>query len=398
MFQRRLVALLKDQTSLDGIQELARPSAGRRVVRGAVIGSLAGGILGLAIEMSPDEYGIKQKVNNAISEGRRLFEATSIPDKPLVVSKPRSVQTPPPPPPKKPEEIQPEDDRLETQSVSTAEPVSEPAEQLPETIESPTLEDVSPINEEETAIEVPILTEEQSVEPEPYFEPITDTPDSSIAPSDEPPRDNLFSTIESMELEISRLKSELETAKLSHETDLARAAGAAKASLETIDRMYNERQVAMSVARQSILVSDLLDQLASDDLHTSPGSLKVDFEHKKKVILESCFQPLELKFVDLVLSKLFCALYSLSAGKTVLKLGDADLIKSPTWRNIRALHLAEDAIEKNEFLDAMNHLETIRNFSAEAAEWVDRARQALELRQGSRAALASMHDELSRVL
>jgi hypothetical protein len=413
MFRRRLIALLKDNASLDGVGEVVKPSASRRIVRGAMIGGLAGGLLGLAIEMTPDEYGIKQKVHNAISEGRKLFEANSIPDKPLVVGKPRAVA--PVKEVKKEEDNPPVPSRPLPQTTPNTVPevsvnVVEPSGQTLTTDERPlpeeSLEEVSPVSEEDTPIEVPTLVEsspdvsgnEPSIEPEQLVEPISDSPESPPAPSDEPPRDIFFSTIESLESEISRLKSELELEKSNHEESMARAAGAAKASLETIDRMYNEREVAMSVARQSILVTDLLDQLARDEMNLSPGSLKIDFHNKKGVILESCFQPEEMNLVIVALSKFFSALYSVSAGKRILTLGDSDLTTSPTWRNIRAIHLAEIAIEKNDFLDAMNHLQGIGNFSNEAAQWVDKTRQALELWQGSRAAIASMHDELSRVL
>ena len=96
MFRRRLSLLLKETIPTEPIVgESAKPSVGRRILRGAMVGGLAGGLIATAIEMSPEEYGIKQKVDGVISEGKKFFESThTIPDKPLVVAKPRS--SPPP--------------------------------------------------------------------------------------------------------------------------------------------------------------------------------------------------------------------------------------------------------------------------------------------------------------
>ena len=232
---------------------------------------------------------------------------------------------------------------------------------------------------------------------DPYVREFTtpSIPEEVVTPPMEDPNE---SRIILLQTEIDRLSSELEAEKFEHEKDLARAAGSTQASLETIDRMFNEREVAMSVARQSLLVTELLYQLARDEMNLSPGSLKVDFERRKETMIESCFLPETSNFLDLILSRVFALLYSSTAGRRIATLGDDDLLRSPTWKNLRAVHFAEEAIERSDFQEAMNFLNSIRNVSDEAAQFADKTRQALELWQGSTAALASMHDELSRVI
>jgi hypothetical protein len=183
-----------------------------------------------------------------------------------------------------------------------------------------------------------------------------------------------------------------------HKNDLAHAAGAAQATLETLDRLYHERETALAVARQSLLVTELLHNMADDQFGLGPGSLKVDFERKLDTMIESCFMPKksDISMVNVVLGKVLAALYSIRGGDRMVSANMPST--SGTWKYLHAVHASRKAICENNFHVAMKNLETISSVSPEAAEWVQRSRQALELWQGSEAAIASMHDELSKVL
>jgi hypothetical protein len=308
---------------------------------------------------------------------------------------------------KESKKTEPEPSKEEIQASPLVEIAAKPLEEFPSQVVEPEIESVvteelAPLIEDEPVVEISsseiVEQKSETQEEQPLAEGVPPLVGEKVVVAYEPPVDPAAAKIEFLEAEISRLKAELDSERKEHETDLARAAGGAKASLETIDRMYNERELAISIARQSLLVTDLLQQLASDDLHLSPGSLKTDFQARKEEIIEACFRPQNVRFIDVVLSKLFSAFYSISGGKILAAYGDNDLRESPTWNNLRAVHLAESALGKNDFREAMDQLSAIRGVSNDAAQWVDRTRQALELWQGSRAALASMHDELSRVL
>jgi hypothetical protein len=61
---------------------------------------------------------------------------------------------------------------------------------------------------------------------------------------------------------------------------------------------------------------------------------------------------------------------------------------------LHAVQEAAAAVERGDFLRAVHALE--KNQSAQ--EWADKARQAMQVWQGAEAAIASMHEDLSRVL
>ena len=211
MFRRRLSSLLKEHLPSEGLAESSKPSTGRRIIRGALLGGLAGGLIATAIEMTPEEYGLKQKVDKAISEGRKLFEGTkSIPDKPLVIAKPRVT-----PPVKETKKAEPEPPKEEIQAPSQVEVASNPSEELPTQVVEPEVESVvteelAPVMEDEPVVEIPsseiVQQKSETQEEQPLAEEAPPLVEAEVV-ADEPPVGPATAKIEFLEAETNRLKA-----------------------------------------------------------------------------------------------------------------------------------------------------------------------------------------------
>ena len=201
--------------------------------------------------------------------------------------------------------------------------------------------------------------------------------------------------VENLRLEIKRLQTELLKQQQQHDSDMAAAAGATQATLDTLDRLYTERETAVSVAKHGILVNELLYSMALDNTNTSAGALKVDFHRRIDGFILDCFSPpekAEASFFKLLLARVLASLYSVHAGDVLTRF---KIQRSTTWENLCAVQVAKAAVDRGDFNLAVMHVEMLESDSAK--EWVTRTKQAQQLWQGAHAAVASLHDDLSRV-
>jgi hypothetical protein len=367
------------------------------------MGGMAGGAIALAIELSPEQYGLRNKANELFDESKRKYQSFFGPTD-TADSVPYTVPADIPPLPQVTEPLKSESEEKQQDRVDTEPPVI----MIPSTEEDEGIIEVPEIaNAQKQEIETSSGAEErvdviESVTPAAVEQLESESSAQANIQVDASRVDESMAKIEALEARISDLESQLATQKDEHQNDLASAAGAAQATLETLDRLYNERETAMSVARQSLLVTELLHNMATDSFGLSPGSLKVDFENKLDRIIESCFLPRDgnRSMVRLFLGRLLANLYSVRSGDQMVNatMPGSDSILNGTWKFLHAVHASRKAVSENNFKAAIVSLSELGNISPEAAEWVQRTRQALELWQGSDAAIASMHDELSRVL
>ena len=396
---RRRLQAIADQSS--------GSSVGRKLAKGVVIGGLAGGVAGLAIEMTPDEYGLKKKTHEWIE----LIPKGKTPVQPTPGLKKVPTIIPPAQP------VQPRDEPNEpspAEEPKKPEPAPmEPGSVISEDETEPPPTEVPVAEWESDEEDLPVAKKvEQPEEPEPEAEiqesvPEVDAGDEAeLEPVDEDKKkaeEALAQKLVEEEHEVLRLKaevdelrSELTRMQSEHDNDMAKAAGATQATLATLDRLFNERETAISVARHGILVNEFLYSMALDKTSTSAGALRVDLENRLDGLVQDCFSPPreDSSFFKKLLGKVLSKVYSLHAGEGLLGL---DVEGSRTWEKLKAVQKARAAVRKGNFHQAVIHMEQL-HFSVNAQEWVLRAKQALQMWQGAEAAVASLHDDLSKVI
>ncbi len=374
---------------LEAIKTEARTtSVGSKLARGIVLGGLAGGTCGLIIEMAPEKYGLKKKTADLYHDAKGLFESTFAGRSVMPLTPPVAVPSidrelrrkeepvSRPPPPEKVEAVVPRSQADE-----------EPNDNEPLNAEP----DISPAVEEEVEV-VPVIEEvpEESV-------PAGD--EAEIEPENQPPIQVVSgaeheATISALQQEVSSLREELSRLKEEHNQDMAKAAGATQAALDTLDRLFNERESAISVAKHGLLVNELLYSLATDKSGTSAGALRVDLERRMDDLILDCFSGRDSTFFKILLSRVLAWLYAPSAAGVVTRVS---LPGSATWENLCTLQVARQAVARGDLSVAVTHLEMLEH-SESAQQWITRTKQAQQLWQGADAAVASMHDDLSRVV
>ena len=380
MFIRRVSCNLKE--ALPQAPGRAGSSIGRKFARGIVLGGLAGGVIGLAVELSPEEMGLKKKSHELFEQGRDFVDSIVGPVKPLSppvdnlhqkTEKPKkSEHLVKPSPPKK-----------------TVHEVTQPVE--------PAHQEVPVVQEEASAHETPeepaAVENPPAAEGEPEPESETTVP-VEVSPPPEAAAEGP-SEVEFLRSEIARLNAEIESMKAQHGLDMASAAGATQATLDTLDRLYAERETAIGVARHGLVVNELLSSMAMDRSSTSAGALRLDFESHVPALVQACFQGDSKRpsFGRHLLSRLLAYLYCPVAGSALPSIPMA----SPTWESLAALQVAKAGVKNGDFQTALTHLEAMIPCEA-TTRWGNKARQSMQLWQGSEAAIASMHEDLSKVI
>lgn len=404
----------------------ASSGVGPKIVRGIVYGGLAGGLCGLAIEMTPEQYGLKKRSHAWFEAGKCRFEAlfglgsgaTSserpIAVKPLAPSK-GDIKTPvteshadKPAPPKPIEPLK----KMQDPVPSDASPIwisNDKKEEVLAPVKSCEEEEFNDVStsaegEEEQAVDITTIPEsadiigesdEAGVSESAIVEDIRESEEvhPNEQESERKPQEDATVLVQS---EIANLRAELSRVRQEHNEELAKAAGATQASLDTLDRLFNERETAVSVAKHGLLVNEVLYALALDKSSTSAGALRVDLERRMGDLIADCFTPPqeEATFFKLVFGRLLAWFYNPRAGgflTTICMHG------SPTWENLCAVEVARSAVDRGDFCSAVIHLEMLEH-SETAKEWISKAKQAQRLWQGAEAAVASMHDDLSKVV
>jgi hypothetical protein len=420
MYSRSLVRL-------QVLQDEARQSSlGKRMLRGIAWGGLAGGILGFAIEMSPEEYGLKRISHEWIERGKAFFDRDIISS---LKSPMRKDIAGPIPAPSKPEQ-----ERIEKswskQPNATEVERSRPQQEVDSTnikgLDGSDDEgDTDMINEEDTDEEEQVI---ESVDSKPGEQASSGEPEGLLPGSSEVESEELTSkdggeaeiepvdeqelieevkaseklAVEEQELiklrtEVERLRGELVSLKTEHEREMVTAAGTLQGTLDTLDRLYNERETAISVAKHGILVNEMLYSMALDKTSTSAGAIRVDLENRTERLVRDCFTPAdpsEITFFRQILGRSLAAIYNTRGGEFLTKVS---ISESPTWENLCAVQVARAAAARGDFALAIAHLETL-DHSECAREWVEKARQVQIMLQGAEAAVASLHDDLLKVI
>ena len=405
-------------------------SAGRKVVRGIVYGGLAGGLCGLAIEMTPEEYGLKKKTHAWFETAKRQFESVikvgsgptmkietspgkhPVPSNDTLTKATNAAPKETPLVPSKGEQItttQPKNTRgADAVLSSQSKELTEETDTSVKSDDDEELHDVSTSaggeGEEEPVVDITTKPEsaeisgedEISSNPEsPIVDEFHDAEETHPVESETEPEPHEDPTV-LLQSEIASLRTELSRIREEHNEDMAKAAGATQATLDTLDRLFNERETAVSVAKHGLLVNEVLYALALDKSSTSAGALRVDLERRLDDLIVDCFTPPqeEATFFKLVFGRLLAWFYNPRAGgflKTIQMSG------SPTWENLCAVEVARSAVDRGDFSSAVTHLEMLEH-SESAKEWIAKAKQAQRLWQGAEAAVASMHDDLSKVV
>jgi hypothetical protein len=373
-------------------QKLTNPSPtengssfGSKLARGIVYGGLAGGLIGLGIELSPPEMGLKDKADAWFNLGAERFRSLRNKLQPISNStrlnsnspeldSPNSEQSMAPIPPlteREPEQI---DKRVVNIEAEPKEPE--------EAIFSETSSDVLESEEIRVPEKHSLQSEVPPVEEKNEFAVQTD---ETVRPSE----------VDSLLEEVSRLKSEIESLRTEHNMDLAKAAGATQATLDTLDRLYNERETAIAVARHGLVVNEFIYGMALDKSSSSAGALRVDFESRLPDLILACFSapPEKRTFFRHLIGRLLAWFYCSKSGEMLHRL---NMQNSPTWENLAAVQVAASLVRKGNFKQAIVHLELLEHEIA--SEWIERAKSSMQLWQGAEAAIASMHEDLSRVL
>ena len=398
------IMLRSSRRCLQALNETSKPShVGRKLVKGVVIGGLAGAIAGLAVELSPEEYGLKQKTKEWFEYGKSMIGVSHAPMGALPEAPAERVhrEAPPSSQQKPEEEKQPVEKTQEPVVVTQITPV-------PETIPVPVEEDQEEEEEEEEKeeiIETRPAEEIQESIPEVGEPSRSDEAEVEPAKEEEESDEKAVITeklieeeqlVEKLKGEVENLRDELTRLQRQHDSDMASAAGSTQATLDTLDRLLNERETAVSVARHGILVNELLYSMALDQSNISAGALKVDFNRRMDGFIRDCFSPpekSEISFFKLLLARLLASLYSVSDGDSLRRMKIRD---SRTWENLCTVQVARAAVDKGDFSLAVIHMELLKE-SESAQEWVMRVKQAQQLWQGAHAAVASLHDDLSKV-
>ena len=381
---------------------------GRKIARGIVMGGLAGGALGLAVELSPEKMGLRKKTTEWMNKGKHFVETWEKPIK-LTPGPSASVPSVPVPesrsPPKAPtlepqSELSPpgvkEESAIEADESDVV-PTSHDEEEPTETTVEESLAEKAEVESVSTAqSDEPVVA---ASTPEEVAE-MTSMDDSQRLQAEELSRAEALQLqqeclVDHLQKELAELKTELHRTKEEHNQDMAKAAGATQATLDTLDRLFYERETAIGVARHGIVVNEFLYSMSLDKSKTSAGALRVDFESKLNDMVRDAFRPDQgttVTYFQLLLGKVLAYFYSSTAGDALVRMRST----SPTWENLCAIQVAKSAISKGDFKLAVMHLELIE--SEAARDWVAKAQQAMQLWQGAEAALASMHDDLSKVL
>ena len=362
-------------------------SVGRQVLRGVAIGGLAGGMIGLGIELSPENSWVKKTADGLLSRGQEYFHK---PVKQDTVAKPgpeqeewrvlkkrdeviESIRTEPIPK-NEPKEVvhgdSKEEEAVETHSIHAPEAHPSKGEEAPEVFVEQNVEDSfsEPAIEERTQESVEVTSESD-----------TDTENANRETRD-------------LVDEITSLKEEVALLTRRYESDMAQAAGAAQATLDTLDRLYGERQAAVSTARHGLLVNELLVEMVRDRSATSSGALRVAFQEALPDMVSDCFVATDASFFKVVLGKLLALLYCPTAGLP----RSAYSFASPTCKRLMAIQSAKDAVQEGNFIVAVSALENLDSDTGNA--WRNRTKVAMQLWQGAEAAVASMHEDLAKVL
>lgn len=392
MFIRRASIRLNQAIKPGSQSSKPEGSAARKIARGVVLGGLAGGVLGLGVEMTPDEWGMKRELNSLLERGNKLLSSFSPAEEPLPVApKPKPV--------------------LVKKTVKTVEPVqpqkdtTEAVRETPVVLKTHRLEDIpaEPVKLEQSddaVSEVSTSVPEEIVdaaEPSPNTDEVAVMRD--VEEASNPPSTEIAlgpSLEDSLRGEIDSLRAELQAVKSEHESDMAKAAGATQATLDTLDRLFNEREIAISVARHGLVVNEFFFSMALDKTGSSAGALRVDFESRMPDMIRACFSsPSDSNptFFKHLLARCLAWLYCAEAGKALPSLPVGN---SATWENLASVQVAASLVRKGNFKSAIVHLEDLNCVSAE--EWVEKAKSSMQLWQGAEAAVASMHEDLSRVL
>lgn len=386
-------------------------SVGRKIFRGIAIGGLAGGVIGLGVELAPDDSWVKRTADDWIAKGHEYLKnpvegATPLQPTHRHIEEATHVR----PPHEDVEQPQDESVRSPGEEVHAIENVVREEEKIE------TKEEESQVEEKEVlkghVIPGKVALEENAQSTTEIPEVVAETPEEEVHERSKVPEvfedKNTQTDVEDVDIakfekekvdaeirEITRLRKELALLRAQYDSDMAQAAGVAEASLSTMDRLYSERETAISTARHGLMVNELLVEMVRDRAAMSGGSLRVAFQEALPAIVKDCFvlpeeQP--TSYMKVVMGKLLGFLYSPSAGLPLAVSGRL----SPTFSRLYLVQNAQAAVERGDFLEAVSLLERLR--SETARDWTLKARVAMQLWQGTEAAVASMHEDLAKVL
>ena len=370
---RRAAARLREVVHEEFIQP--RRSGFSRVARGAAFGGVAGGMIGLVIEMSPEEYDLRAKTRNWVEKGNQFIDSyrgkpSGVPQlKPLTPAKVALKQAEVVAPSRPSQPV--------TQSIPEDVPVNAESSPGKDTItddKEPSVVAAEIAGEDELKetdkLEQGELTDDESVQealPAEASSEITDELPAEVLPS---------AQVAALQLELAKSRGEME------------------ATLETLERLYAEREKVIAIARHALVVNDLLHGMALDRNALSAGALRVEFDRKFASMVESCFFQSESRtFLTYVLSKLLAALYFPCEMNACVSPA-----LSPTWRNLQSVQAAKSALAEGDFPGAALALQARAHNCMHANAWLGQAQQAMQLWQGADAAVASVHDDLAQIL
>lgn len=345
-----------------------------KIVRGAAIGGLAGGAIGLAVEMTPDEWGLKKKVNElghkAVSVWNLYTYGTVPHDETSRV--PRSAE------PVRVPVVEPVVDSDKQKTVQ--EPVVNKLKAV-DTLHDPVVDTDEHVVMHEHVVDrnaaEPVVDVDERVtlvEPEvdtqiPVNEPVLDT-------ENRVPTDDHLVAFDANEY----------VKRTEHESAMATHAGQLEAAMETMNRLYEERERVISIARHALVVYDLMESMALDTGGVSAGSLKVEFARELPALIHDCFSnSAHPTFSKTVLSQLLTALYT--NGHTIVHTG-------PTGTRLHAVERAQEFVNVSDFESAISLLKE----NKAATNWIKKAEHALLLWQGAEAAIGSVHQDLAQIL
>lgn len=345
-----------------------QPSAMRRVARGVAIGGLAGGLIGMGIEMSPEEMGLRSKTKEWMVKGNQWIDE-------IVFNKaPESAV---------PTKIPLSQDLVnQTKLVSPTESIAPSTVSIPDevkpTLEVPNEEEIKP-NEQE---EVPDISKVV----EPAVEDLTKIEDEVLTnlPIEEEAQVDTSVVPELPQLQDGAKLAKLRSRIRDLELEQARHVGELDAAFETMDRLFSEREEVVGICRHALVVNDLLQSLSVSSL--SPGALAVDFADQKDAMIDAAFTGEKMTFVKLLLAKMFTLLYD----PTSPLLAESSF----TGSRLAAVSLAEQAVKRGDFYEAKSLL---RDNKA-ARDWIGKLDQAILLWQGADIAVGSVHSDLLKIL
>jgi hypothetical protein len=296
-------------------------SATQRIIRGVAIGAVAGGAIGLAIDLAPYDFILKKKLDELLERPMNHSVVRSHPIGPSSISNVRDMNdilTPVP----IPADSEPVllDNGEEDAVKSSITPAPEPEDDSP--LSGSAAQEFQALEEPSEEV-VAVLAESLPVEP--VHEETSFTSESVEEVFPEPPSSREVE--DALRLEIDNLK--------------CRSEGEKAAMIEVFDRLYSERKISIELLNKLILISKIENELNSKNL---------DHEFPKNELIQNSFDSNNFNFFQKLVSRLISLLYS--PDHPVAPARD-----SSTWDRLKVIHNCIRNVEAGDYEAACRELE-----------------------------------------